>query len=412
MINFERYILDNGLRVLIHQDKSTPMVAVNVLYNVGARDESPERTGLAHLFEHLMFSGSAQVSNFDDTIQRAGGDCNAFTNNDLTNFYDVLPAQNLEVALWMEADRMKALQVNPKSLEVQRSVVLEEFKETCLNQPYGDIWHKLADLSFKVHPYKWPTIGKMPEHIEQATLEQVNAFFATYYRPNNAIIVLSGNFKVEEALSLIRKWFEDIPPGPEFKKAIPQEPHQLESRRKDYEMDVPLDALFISFHSPGRQGESYYISDLITDLMANGSSSRLYRRLLKEQRLFTQIDAYITGNIDPGLLIIEGKPAAGVSLETAEKAIWRELDLLKGQLVPEREMDKLKHKAETTLSFSESNVLNKAINLAFYELIGNANLINEEIEYYRNIDRLQLQGFANEIFREENSSTIYYHARN
>ncbi|MBV6655551.1 MAG: insulinase family protein, partial [Mameliella sp.] len=289
MIKFERFELQNGLRVIVHEDDSTPMVAVNVLYNVGARDESPEKTGFAHLFEHLMFGGSANVTDFDTPIQMAGGDNNAFTNNDITNFYEVLPAENLETAFWLESDRMMALNFDEEVLEVQRKVVLEEFKETCLNEPYGDVWHHIADMAYKVHPYRWPTIGKVPKHVEDATIDDVKAFFYTHYRPNNAILSVAGRVKAEDVQRLAEKWFGEIPRGPERKRQLPQEPPQKRLEKRVNEANVPVDALYLAFHMPSRDQRDYYVVDLISDVLSNGSSSRLYRRLLKEQQLFSTI---------------------------------------------------------------------------------------------------------------------------
>ncbi|MEO1514487.1 MAG: pitrilysin family protein [Bacteroidota bacterium] len=408
MIEYNRFELENGLKVLVHQDDSTPMVAINVLYDVGARDESPDKTGFAHLFEHLMFGGSAHVPDFDEPIQRAGGDSNAFTNNDVTNFYDVLPAENLETAFWLESDRMLSLNFSQRSLEVQQKVVVEEFKESCLNQPYGDVWHHLSDLAYEIHPYRWPTIGKVPRHVEEATLEDVQEFFHKFYCPNNAILVVAGKTTEAEVRQLTEKWFADIPKGKVPKRELPQEPPQRELHRRINETSVPLNAIYLAFHVPGRNDDNYYAADLLSDVLCNGQSSRLYRKLYKDQGIFTDIDAYITGNIDPGLLIIEGKPSEGVSLEEAEAAIWKEIELLKTEGVSERELQKYKNKIESTLAFSETNVLNKAINLAFFELVGDASLINREAELYQQVTTQDLQRMAHEILTEENCSELVY----
>ncbi len=410
MIQYSRFELQNGLRVLIHEDVSSPMVAVNVLYNVGARDESPEKTGFAHLFEHLMFGGSKNVPDFDEHIQLAGGDSNAFTNNDVTNFYDIVPKENIETAMWLESDRMKSLDFSEKSLEVQRKVVVEEFKETCLNQPYGDVWHHIADMAYEVHPYRWPTIGKIPEHVEDATMEDVKDFFHKYYHPNNAILVVSGNIETAEAFKLVKKWFADIPSGERLKRTIPQEPPQKEIHFRNQQAKVPVDALYLAFHTPDRIDKDYYATDLLSDVLCNGKSSRLYRKLMKELKLFTSIDAYITGNIDPGLLIIEGKPAEGIKLEDAEAAIWKELELLKSELIPEVELQKYKNKVESALVFAEASILNKAINLAFFELLGDAELINEEAKFYQAINTKDIKRLANKILTRENCSELYYRA--
>jgi predicted Zn-dependent peptidase len=412
VIKFERFELENGLRVLVHEDDSTPMVAVNVLYNVGARDERPEKTGFAHLFEHLMFGGSANIPDFDVPIQMAGGENNAFTNSDITNFYDVLPADNLEVALWLESDRMMSINFDDEVLDVQRKVVVEEFKETCLNQPYGDVWHHIADMAYKVHPYRWPTIGKEPRHVEEATLEDVKEFFYRFYRPNNAILSISGKVKAGKARKLAEKWFGDIPRGEPILRKLPPEPPQKRLERRINEADVPVDALYLAFHIPERTHPDYYVADLISDVLCNGPSSRLYRRLLKEQQLFSAIDCYVSGSIDPGLLIVEGKPAAGVSLERASEAVWKELAALKALPVPEEELQKVKNKVESTLVFSELSALSKAINLAFFELLGDAELINSEAQFYQRITPADLHRVANEILLEDNCSELFYKAKN
>jgi len=410
LIEFSRFELANGLRVVVHEDKSTPMVAVNILYNVGARDESPDKTGFAHLFEHLMFGGSANIPNFDEPIQMAGGENNAFTNNDITNFYSILPAENVETAFWLESDRMLSLNFSKESLEVQRKVVLEEFKETCLNQPYGDVWHHLSDMAYKVHPYQWPTIGKVPKHVEDATLEDVKNFFYKYYRPNNAILVISGNTTTEAIKALAEKWFGQIPKGEVITKNIPQEPKQQQLVQRTKYAKVPIDSLYLAFHISGRGNKDYYATDLLSDVLSNGASARLYRRLLKEKRLFSQIDAYVTGNIDPGLLIIEGKPVEGVSLAQAKMVIWEELEALKKDLIPEKELLKYKNKVESTLVFSEISILNKAINLAFFELLGDIDLINREKEIYQEITVADIQRLAQTIFVVENCSELHYKA--
>ena len=410
MIGFSRFELDNGLRVVVHEDASTPMVAVNILYNVGARDESPDKTGFAHLFEHLMFGGSVNIPNFDEPIQMAGGENNAFTNNDITNFYNILPAENIETAFWLESDRMLNLNFSKENLEVQRKVVLEEFKETCLNQPYGDVWHHISDMAYKVHPYQWPTIGKVPKHVEEATLADVKDFFYKYYRPNNAILVVSGNTKELAVRELADKWFGQIPRGEYVKNSIPQEPVQKHLEQRIKYAKVPIDSLYLAFHISGRAEKDYYATDLLSDVLSNGASARLYRRLLKEKRLFNHIDAYITGNIDPGLLIIEGKPAEGISLENAKAAIWEELEALKKDFIPEKELLKYKNKVESTLVFSEISILNKAINLAFFELLGDIDLINKEKDIYQEITVKDIHRLANKIFVADNCSELHYKA--
>ena len=411
MIQFDRFELENGLRVIVHQDSSTPMVAVNLLYNVGSKDELPHKTGFAHLFEHLMFSGSKNVPDFDSPLQWAGGESNAFTNKDITNFYEILPADNLETAFWLESDRMLSLNFEKKSLDVQRKVVVEEFKETCLNQPYGDTLHHLMDLTFKVHPYNWPTIGKEIKHIEEVTLEEVKAFFYEHYRPNNAILVVSGNANLEQVKGLSEKWFGPIPRGTSEPRDLPVEPEQTAFRYKEIYSNVPLDAIHFAFHIPNRLDSDYYKIDLLSDVLSNGASSRLYRRLLKEQKLFSEIDCYITGSMDPGLFIVEGKPAPNVSLDTAKAAVWKELNALKEVLIPADELEKLKNKAESLLTFSEVSIMTKAMNLAFFELLGDANMINHQPKEYQDISVEDIQEQAQKIFRMENCSELRYRAK-
>lgn len=411
MVEFSKFELENGLRVIVHEDDSTPMVAVNVLYNVGARDESPDKTGLAHLFEHIMFGGSLNVPNFDYPLQMAGGENNAFTNNDFTNFYDYLPAQNLEIALWLESDRMLGLDFDEETLSIQQKVVIEEFKENCLNMPYGDVWHHINDMAFTTHPYRWPTIGKVPKHVEDATIDDIKDFYHKYYNPNNAILALAGSINVERAKELVEKWFGDIPSGPVPNRNLPVEPPQVKLQQRINEANVPVDALYLAFHAPGRDHETFYTTDIITDILATGPSSRLFRKVLKEQKAVSTIDCYLTGSIDPGLLVIEARPGNGQSLETVEKIIWKELELLKTELVTERELTKVKNKVESSLLFSELNVLDKAVNLSFFELLGDADIINKEFEYYREIKAAAIQDVARMLFTEENCCRLYYKAK-
>jgi zinc protease len=412
MIEFKRVVLENGLRVLVHEDNSTPVVAVNLLYDVGSRDENPERTGFAHLFEHLMFSGSKNAKEFDSFIQQAGGESNAFTNTDMTNFYATVPAENLETLLWLESDRMLALNINNKALNTQRKVVVEEFKETTLDEPYGDVWHHLSDMVYKKHPYRWPVIGLEPRHIEEATLTDVKDFYKKHYTPNNAIIVVTGNLEkagnTEGVIRKVEKWFGEIPKGDVPSRNLPKEPQQKKTIRKIVEANVPVEALYIAFRSPDRFDKDYYATDLLTDILSSGSSSRFYRRLLKEKRLFSEIDCYLTGSIDPGIILIEGKNTEGVTLEAAEEAIWAELETLKHELVSETELQKLKNKIESQQAFGDAGALNKAMNLAYYELIGNANLINEEAKKYNVITVEDIQKAAQKMFRKENSSVLIY----
>lgn len=408
MIPFSKKILPNGLRVISHEDRSTPLVAVNIAYNVGSRNDPTHRTGFAHLFEHLMFGGSKHAPDFDGPLQEAGGDSNAFTNNDITNYYEVLPVENVETALWLEADRLAHLKLNQRNLNKEKKVVVEEFKETCLNQPYGDVWHHLSDLAYRHHPYRWPVIGLEPQHISDAKLEDVSAFFKQYYNPSNAVLVLAGNMGQEEAFTLAEKWFGHIPAVEKEPASIQQEPPQTERRFKHVEKGAPVPTLYMAFHMPDRLHADYYEYDLLSDLLALGKSSRMYQRFVKEEKLFTEIDVYLTGTNDPGLFVVEGRLAEKTTFEQAEKAVWEELMLTQTTLVPERELQKLKNRAESNLIFSEAGTMSIAQNLAYFELLGDAHHINGEGDRYQAITAEGLQRVAKEVFREENCSVLYY----
>lgn len=408
MVSFERFTLANGLKVLVHEDPTTPMAVVNILYDVGARDEHPDQTGFAHLFEHLMFGGSVNIPSYDEPLQRVGGENNAFTSNDITNYYITLPAVNLETAFWLESDRMLSLAFSEKSLEVQRNVVCEEFKQRYLNQPYGDVWLKLRPMAYKQHPYQWATIGKSLDHIENARIEDVKAFFARHYNPANAIMVVGGDVKPDEVKLLAEKWFGNIPSGDKLSRMLPIEDDQNEERKEVVKANVPLNALYKVFHMPSRTESGYYAADLISDILSRGNSSRLFRNLLKDKKLFSDINAYLTGSLDAGLFVVEGKPVPGVSMEQAEAAIWEELERLCIEPVPETELTKVKNKMESTMVFSEMSLLDKAMNLAYFELLGDADLLNVEIQKYLDVTAEQIQAQAKQIFRRENSSTLHY----
>ena len=411
MIEFSSFTLDNGLKVLVNEDPQTSLVAVNLLYRVGARDEDPERTGFAHLFEHLMFGGSRHIPVFDRPLQMAGGENNAFTNNDFTNYYITIPRENAETAFWLESDRMLEPAFSEEGLEVQKHVVIEEFKQRYLNQPYGDVWLLLRPLAYKIHPYRWPTIGKEIRHIEEATLEEVKEFFFSHYAPNNAILSLSGNITTGEAEKMVNKWFGEIPARELARKVIPPEPAHDKKETLHVERDVPADVIYMAWHMDGRNSPGFYASDLISDILANGNSSRLYQRLVKERRLFSQIDAYVMGSHDPGLIIVSGTLMNGVSMVEAEEAIDDELQLLKKGDVTERELTKVKNRVESTWVFSQAQILNKAMNLAFFEFFSHAGAINEEMERYRRITPGDISAKAKELFRDNNLSVLYYHAK-
>ena len=410
MIKVNRHTLANGLRIIHSQDESTQMVALNLLYDVGARDEHPEHTGFAHLFEHLMFGGSVNIADYDTPVQNAGGENNAWTSNDMTNYYITLPYQNVETGFWLESDRMLSLDFNPKSLDVQRQVVIEEFKQRNLNQPYGDASHLIREMAYQTHPYQWPTIGKEISHIANATLNEVKEFFYRFYAPNNAILAVTGHISLEETIRLAEKWFGPIPARNVPKRNLPKEVQQTAIRRKTVERKVPVDALYMAFHMCDRHHADYPVYDIITDILSNGRSSRFIQHLVQENKIFTGIDAYITGSIDEGLLHIAGKPAEGISLEEAEKAIWAELDELKRVSVDELELEKVKNRYESEQIFNNINYLNVATNLAYFELWGKAEDINDEVRKYRSVTASQLQKVAQKTFIPENCSILYYKA--
>ncbi|MEG2330982.1 MAG: pitrilysin family protein [Bacteroides sp.] len=407
-MNISKYTLANGLRLVHTQDESTQMVALNLLYDVGARDEHPDHTGFAHLFEHLMFGGSVHIPDYDAPLQLAGGENNAWTNNDSTNYYLTVPRQNVETGFWLESDRMLSLDFNERSLEVQRGVVMEEFKQRCLNQPYGDVGHLLRPLAYRVHPYQWPTIGKQLDHIANATLEEVKEFFFRFYAPNNAVLAVTGNLSFEEAVQLTEKWFGPIPRREVPVRCLPQEPVQTEERRLTVERNVPLDALFMSFHMCNRHSPDYYAFDLLSDILSNGRSSRLNQRLVQQKHVFSSIDASISGSTDAGLFHIQGKPAPGVSLEAAEAAIREELNLLQTELIADGELEKVKNKFESTQIFGNINYLNVATNLAWFELNGQAEDLLKEVENYRAISAEQLRVVAQKAFCPDNGVVLYY----
>lgn len=411
MIHFERTKLANGLTVIVHQDKTTPMVAVDVCYNVGSRDEHPDRTGFAHLFEHLMFGGSKHIPLYDEPLQKAGGDNNAFTSNDLTNYYLTLPKNNIETGFWLESDRMLELAFSKTSLDVQRNVVIEEFKQRQLNQPYGDVWPLLRQLAYKVHPYQWPTIGREISHIEKATMQQVKDFFFAHYAPDNAVLVVTGDVEFDQIVKLADRWFGPIPNRNVKPRNIPQEPMQTEIREQTVVRGVPNDAIYMAYHMADRLDPMYYATDMVSDVLSNGNSSRMYLNLVQKEKLFTELDAYLSGDYEPGLFVVSGKPSDGVSLETARKAIERELDRMKQDRVPDYELEKVKNKVEANIVYGEMNYLTKAMNLATNEILDDASLINSQVESYRAVTSEQIQEVSQQIFRPENCSVLNYIAK-
>lgn len=406
MINYDKFTLENGLTVLFHKDVTTPMAVVNTLYDVGARDESEEQTGFAHLFEHLMFGGSINIPEFDTPLQLAGGENNAFTSNDITNYYDVLPVNNIETALWLESDRMLSLAFTEKSLEVQRSVVIEEFKQRYLNQPYGDVWLELRPLVYKVHPYKWATIGKEIKHIEDATMDDVKTFFKKFYSPSNAILCIAGNLELENVKTMVQKWFGDIPKQDKPFRNLPKEPKQTEFREKTIERKVPADAFYYAFPMVNRKHEDYFVYDTLSDALGRDKSARLYVGLKKEQNLVSNISAYVMGSLDEGLLVISGKLNEGVTFEALDTAFWNELDNMKSNILSEGELLKIMNKIRTSKEFGDQGILNRAMNLCSYELLGDANLINHESEMYQKITPNDIQRVAKAVLQKTNCSLL------
>lgn len=407
MIDFERFTLSNGLRVIFHQDTTTPLAVLNVLYDVGAKDEEEHRTGFAHLFEHLMFGGSKNIANYDTPLQMAGGECNAFTSNDITNYYNILPAENIETAFWLESDRMLELAFTPKSLEVQRGVVVEEFKQRYLNQPYGDVWLNMRPLIYKVHPYKWATIGKEISHIENAKMEDVKAFFYKHYTPQNAVLVVGGNLALDRVRELAEKWFGEIPKREKYVRNLPIEPSQAEERKLILERDVPSDAIYMAFRMGGRKSDEHYIGDLCSDILAGSKSSRLYTKLVVDEKKFSSISAYITGSVEDGLFVVSGHVAEGVLHDEAENLVWSELEKIATELMDVNELTKVKNKHKTSKAFSEQSLLNRVMNIAFFENMSKLDEINHELDQYDRISATDILAFAQRTFAREKQSALH-----
>jgi zinc protease len=408
MIDYKRFSLDNGLRVLVHEDRSTPLVAMNILYDVGSRDEDPSMTGLAHLFEHLMFGGSVNIPDYDTPLQLVGGENNAFTNNDITNYYLTIPSENIETGFWLESDRMLELDFSQKNLDTQKSVVTQEFNQRYLNQPYGDALLKLRPLAYKVHPYRWPTIGMDMKHIEDTNLAQIKKFFFSHYAPNNAILALTGNIGYDLAFKLSQKWFGPIEKRTVQTRNLPVEPEQTEERILTIESDVPSTALYKVWHIGGRKSNDFYTLDLITDLLAGGESGRLYTKLVREEKLFSEINAYLTADIDPGLIIVQGKLMKGVDVQFADDSVNKVISSLLLRNGINEEMEKVKNKFESSTVFSNTSILNKAANLSMCELLGNPGLINSEVDAYRNVTYDMIAETVERYFKPANCSTINY----
>ncbi len=401
-------MLDNGLRVIVHTDTTTPFAAVNVCYNVGAKHEEPERTGFAHLFEHLTFGGSIHVPDYDVPSQQAGGTNNAFTSNDITNYYITVPTANIETALWLESDRMLGPKFSARSLDIQRKVVIEEFRQRNLNRPYGDVWHLLRSLAYKVHPYRWPAIGLSVEHIEKAGLKHVKDFFYHHYAPNNAVLVISGNIGYDNGFKLASKYFRTIPYREVANPLILEEPDQLEDRTETVYRDVPVDTFYIGWHVPGRNDKDFYTADLLTDVLSGGNSSRFEERLIKGRKLFTEADVFLSGENDPGLLVATGKVGENVDFTFAQNAMIEELLLTTAEKISDYELEKVKNKVEADLLFNEIGYLEKAMQLASFEILGDADLINQQAEKYRKVTTDDILNIAKKIFCKGNRNTLNY----
>ena len=411
MIPYTKKILPNGLTVVVNRDRASKLAAVNMLYKVGARNENPARTGFAHLFEHLMFRGTREVPNFDLPVQMASGDNNAFTNNDYTDFYITLPKDNIETALWLESDRMEGLDITPAKFEAEKKVVIEEFRQRYLNQPYGDQTMLLRALTYKIHPYRWATIGLTTDHIAGATLEEVEAFYRAHYRPSNAVLSISADIEEERMLELAEKWFAPLADHPADAAAIPQEPVQTEARREEVERDVPASTVTVAYHMGGRTEGDFYTADLVSDLLSGGDSGRLYTHLVKERQLLSSVNAYVTGDVDPGLFVFTGQLLPGIPPEAAEAAFREEIAMLQTTPATAYEVEKVKNKFEANTLFGELNVMNKAMNLGFYEMLGDLELINREVDRYRAVTDEEIRSFSSRTFRPENSSTLIYNTK-
>lgn len=412
MINYKLHTLANGLRVAASRDRHSKLAAVNLLYCVGARNEDPDHTGFAHLFEHLMFRGTRRIPDFDTPVQLACGENNAFTNNDYTDFYITLPTANIETALWLESDRMTGLQLSRAKFEAEKRVVIEEYNQRYLNQPYGDQMMLARALHYRVHPYRWATIGLTPDHVAAATIDQAEAFYRRYYRPSNAILSVVGDIAEERVFELAEKWFGAIEDEPFVPDVLPTEPEQTEARRLEVERDVPATAITITFPMGNRHSRDYYLLDLVSDLLAGGESARLYDALVRHRRLFSAVNAYISGDVDAGMFVMTGQVAAGVEVAEAEAALWDELHRLQEERVGEYELEKVRNKFEAGVLFGELNVMNKAMNLGYYSMLGTPELINGEVEIYRSIDADEIVQGCRRIFTPERSSTLIYRAKN
>ncbi|UXP33904.1 insulinase family protein [Reichenbachiella agarivorans] len=410
-MEYQSFVLENGLKVIVHEDHATKIAVLNLMYDVGSRDETPDKTGFAHLFEHLMFGGSKHIGSFDEPLQKVGGTNNAFTSPDMTNYYMTVPSNNLETAFWLESDRMNALSFDPHVLEVQRKVVIEEFNQRYLNQPYGDVWLKLRPLVYEQHPYRWATIGKEISHIENATMEDVKAFFYKYYIPNNAILVVAGDVTLQQVRELAEKWFGPIPAGKPYRRDLPLESQQNTEKTLHVEGNVPLDVFYRAYHMDDRLGADYYSTDLLGDVLSRGKSSRLYNSLVKEKQLLSSVSGHITGSIDAGLLVLSGKLKEGVTFEEVDAQLDLEIDKIQKEGVTEEELMRVKMHAESSHVFSEVELLNRAINLAFFTMLGDTRLMDQELPKLNAVTREHVMAVSKKVLNKSNCSTLYYHAK-
>ncbi|TVR72584.1 MAG: insulinase family protein [Marinilabiliales bacterium] len=408
MINFKKKVLDNGLTIIAHRDTSTPMAVVSVMYDAGSRDDNPEKTGGAHLLEHLMFGGSVSVPSYDREVQRTGGENNAFTSNDITNYYISLPAANLETGLWLESDRMMGLELSQKGLDIQKSVVTEEYRQRYINQPYGDLWMILRPLAYKTHPYRWPVIGSDISHIARISLDDMSRFYKHHYCPANAILAVAGGMDEEHSIDLAEKWFGHLKGGEPVTRSLPAEQPRKEMRQETVYRDVPSGQITVAYHMCGRNDPDYYATDLISDLLAGGRSSRFYRRLVMEKKIFSNVNAYITGDRDPGLFIVHGMVAEDIEAEQAYNEMTAEVNRIITEPPVKKELDKVMNKLEATRHYTHTGILNKAIDLAYYELIGDAAYLNDEIALYKKVKPHDIVQQASILFRPENSSVLFY----
>jgi zinc protease len=413
MIHFNEFVLSNGLQVIHYPDLTSPQAVISLLYSVGSRDETAVHTGLAHLFEHLMFSGSLHIPDYDTPLQRAGGTNNAFTNTDITNYYLSLPYKNIETGLWLESDRMLGINLSEDSVEVQKGVVIEEFKQRYLNQPYGDFWLLLRPLLYTQHPYNWATIGKEVQHIEQTTTEDCNNFFKRFYNPSNAILCVGGNIELDVCKTLVNKWFASIPAGKRNSTTYVTEPAIQEARTLYHYADVPQDRVAIAFHSLPRSHKDYYVADLLTDILGRSESSLLYNSLVREKKLFSKLSVYLSGELDTGSLVIDGFVSPDVDPHFAVDALWNEIEAIqREQLFTDRELQKVKNKAETAYHYGLTQLLNIAMSLVLSKNMGDAHLINTEPQKIQAVTLDQMYSFMKETLKRNQSVTLFYLNKN